>query len=68
MDDAVLVQVADSLQHLLDHSAGVLLRVHPLIQDAIKQLPTWDPAQARAQITHNHKSDITNKLAREYLN
>lgn len=36
--DAVLVEVADSLQHLLDDLAGVSLSVDASIQDAIKQL------------------------------
>lgn len=38
MDDAVLVQIADSLQHLLDHSAGIFLCVHPPVQNAVKEL------------------------------
>lgn len=36
--DAVVMQVADGLQHLLDDVAGVPLSVDASIQDAIKQL------------------------------
>lgn len=36
--DAVLVQVANGLQDLLDHTAGVLLRVHASVQDTVKEL------------------------------
>lgn len=36
--DAVFMQVADSLQHLLDDLAGVPLSVDASVQDAIKQL------------------------------
>lgn len=39
MDDPALVQVADGLQDLLDHSAGVLLRVHASVQNAVEKLP-----------------------------
>lgn len=38
MHDAVLVQIADGLQHLLDHSAGILLRVNPPVQNTVKEL------------------------------
>lgn len=38
MHYAVLVQIANGLQHLLDHAAGVLLRVHAPVQYAVKEL------------------------------
>lgn len=39
MHDAALVQIAHGLQDLLDHTAGVLLRVHASVQDTVKKLP-----------------------------
>lgn len=39
MHDAILVQIANGLQNLLDHTAGVLLRVHASVQDTVKKLP-----------------------------
>ena len=45
MHDAVLVQVADSLQHLLDHAAGILLWVNPPVQNTIEKLPAWNAGQ-----------------------
>lgn len=38
MHNAALVQVADGLQNLLDHTAGVLLGVHASVQDTVKEL------------------------------
>lgn len=43
MHDAALVQVADGLQNLLDHRAGVLLRVHASVQDPVEKLPAGNP-------------------------
>lgn len=40
MHDTALVQVADGLQNLLDHTAGVLLGVHAPVQNAVEKLPT----------------------------
>lgn len=45
MHDAVLVQIADSLQHLLNHPAGIFLRVHPPVQNAVKELAPWNTEQ-----------------------
>lgn len=42
MHNAALVQVADGLQHLLDHPAGILLWVHPSVQDPVKELSAWN--------------------------
>lgn len=39
MDDSALVQVADGLQDLLDHTAGVLLRVNASVQNTVEKLP-----------------------------
>lgn len=39
MDDSALVQIADGLQDLLDHTAGVLLRVHASVQNTVEKLP-----------------------------
>lgn len=39
MHDAALVQIANGLQNLLDHAAGVLLRVHASVQNPVKKLP-----------------------------
>lgn len=38
MHNAVLVQVANGPQNLLDHTAGVLLGVHASVQDTVKEL------------------------------
>lgn len=38
MHNAVLVQVANGLQNLLNDAAGVLLWVHPPVQYAVKEL------------------------------
>ena len=43
----VLVQEADGLQHLLDHPAGVLLRVHAPVQDAVEELAARDAGGRR---------------------
>lgn len=40
MHDTALVQVADGLQNLLDHTAGVLLGVHASVQNTVEKLPT----------------------------
>lgn len=40
MHNAALVQVANGLQNLLDHTAGVLLGVHASVQDTVKELTT----------------------------
>lgn len=40
MHDAALVQIANGLQNLLDHTAGVLLRVDASVQNTVKKLPT----------------------------
>lgn len=42
--DAVFMQVADGLQHLLDDLAGVPLSVDASVQDAIKQLTARNSA------------------------
>lgn len=49
MHYAVLVQVADSLQHLLDHPAGILLWVHPPVQYTVKELTAWNTGEKKSQ-------------------
>lgn len=44
VDDAHVVEVLHRVQDLLDEFAGVLLRVEALLNDAVKQLPSGDPA------------------------
>lgn len=50
MHDAVLVQIADGLQHLLDHSAGILLRVNPPVQNTVKELTAWNTGEKNATL------------------
>lgn len=52
--DAALVQIADGLQHLLNHSAGVLLRVHSSVQDAVEQLTAGNPETTPTFKLHPH--------------
>lgn len=51
MHNAILVQIADSLQHLLDHPAGILLWVHPPVQNTVKELTTWNSGMGYANAT-----------------
>lgn len=40
---AVLVKIADGLQHLSDDLTGILLCVHSPVYDPVKQLPPGNP-------------------------
>lgn len=54
--DAVFMQVADSLQHLLDDFAGVPLGVDASVQNAIKQLT------ARHSVCGHKHTNISTQL------
>lgn len=53
MHDAILMQVADGMQHLLDHVTGVHLGVHTSVQDAVKELAAGHAGETTTTVSIN---------------
>lgn len=61
MNDLERVQICDSLQHLPDDVAGVLLRVVALVQDPVENLPARGPAGAESRLRWPHGTAPTRR-------